>query len=87
MIDKLLFCCLFVIFFITGCSDKDAWVVLYKEEVAEGNSIVWFANSDDETGYWAKEHCNNLAEMYIEEDDVDYICSTKVFEKYVPKVN
>lgn len=87
MIVKLLFCCLFVIFFITGCSDKDAWVVLYKEEVAAGNSIVYFSNPNDKTGYWAKEHCDNLAEMYEEEDDIDYICSTIVDEKYVPKVD
>jgi hypothetical protein len=88
MIDKLLFCCLLVIFFITGCSDKDAWVVLYKEEVAEGNSIVYFANPNDKTGYWAEEHCLELAKLYEEEDETtDYICSKVVDEKYVPKVN
>jgi hypothetical protein len=48
----------------------------------------YFANPNDKTGYWAEEHCLELAKLYEEEDETtDYICSTKVFEKYIPKVN
>lgn len=76
-----------ILILATSCTKKDAWVVLYRHEVAKGNSIVWFANFSDETGYWAKEHCLKLAEIYTKEDSIDYFCSTKVFDKYEPKVN
>ena len=71
---------------LVACEKPSRWVVLYKATVAEGNSIVWLANNNDETGNWAKGHCEELAALYKKKFNDNYMCSTVIFEKFKPDV-
>ena len=73
---------------LTSCGNdtKSQLVVLYRNSVEPGNSIVSFINKDDETGQYATTHCENLKSVYIEKEKINYICSTVVFDEFKPSI-
>lgn len=77
----------FLIVALAGCGGKKSQlVVLYKYSIESGNSIVAFANYEDETGARASGHCEKLKELYKAKDKIDYICSTIVFDEFKPSI-
>jgi hypothetical protein len=72
---------------LTACNKEGSQlVVLYKDSVAPGNSVVEFLSKDDDTGQFATVHCENLKELYKSRDKVNYLCSTIVFEEFKPAI-
>lgn len=61
-------------------------VVLYKGEVAPGNSMVSFLNHNDPTGQYASKHCEALRDAYSQKEGIPYVCSTVVFPEFQPKI-
>ena len=77
----------FFILGLTACNSRQSQlVVLYKESVDPGNSVVSFLNHDDETGRFASIHCNELKQLYEMKEHIKYICSTVVFEEFKPSI-
>jgi hypothetical protein len=74
---------IFLVVAIAGCSDNGSKaVVLYKEEVKSGNSIVSLFNFNDKNGTNATEHCIELKNIYEKKFGTKYICSTIVFDEF-----
>ena len=73
---------------LSSCSngDKSQLVILYKDKVEPGNSIVSFLNKNDKTGQFATVHCENLKQQYIAKEKINYICSTIVFDDFKPSI-
>jgi hypothetical protein len=69
-----------------GNDTKSQLVVLYRNSVEPGNSIVSFINKNDETGQYATTHCENLKSIYMEKEKINYICSTVVFDEFKPSI-
>jgi hypothetical protein len=71
-----------------GCNDDAAsrLVVLYRDSISEGSSVVALANHDDPTGEWATGHCEALKRVYEAQYKNKYYCSTVVFEKFRPHI-
>lgn len=61
-------------------------VVLYKNEVAPGNSIVSFLSYNDPTGQYATMHCEVLRDAYYAKEGTPYVCSTVVFAEFKPTI-
>lgn len=67
-------------------SELSQLVVLYRDSIVEGNSMVSFISHDDPTGEWAMKHCENLKKLYMRDEAREYICSTFIFENFRPKI-
>lgn len=73
--------------FLCGCGAKASQlVVLYKDSVGPGNSVVSLLNHNDETGQFASVHCEELRRMYEAKERIKYICSTVVFDDFKPSI-
>ena len=73
---------------LSSCSndDESQLVVLYRDTVEPGNSVVSFINKNDKTGQFATSHCENLRQQYIAKEKINYICSTIVFDDFKPSI-
>ena len=73
---------------LSSCSndDKAQLVILYRGAVEPGNSVVSFLNKNDKTGQFATIHCENLRQLYIAKEKINYICSTIVFDDFKPSI-
>ena len=73
---------------LAACGLKNSQlVVLYKNRVAPGNSVVSFLNHNDETGQYASQHCEELKQLYEARDEpIKYVCSTIVFDEFKPGI-
>lgn len=74
---------------LAGCGKEEVGagsqlVVLYRQEVAPGTSIVSFVNYNDPTGQFATRHCEELRAIYSNREPIPYFCSTIVFEGFRP---
>ncbi len=81
----------FGVLLFSGCGiqpSKEAsqLVVLYKERVASGNSLVSFVNHNDPTGQYALKHCEELREIYSSREKIPHICSTIMFADFRPRI-
>lgn len=72
---------------LAGCQKNDSQViVLYRDSVAPGNSVVEFVSHNDETGQYATVHCEQLRQLYKEKEKIEYFCSTIVFDEFRPTI-
>jgi len=72
---------------LSGCEgEKSQIVVLYKNSVATGNSVVSFINYSDPHGEIASMYCEDLRKVYSARYQITYVCSTEVFEEYRPEI-
>ncbi len=69
-----------------GNDTKSQLVVLYRNSVESGNSVVYFINKNDENGKYATTHCENLKSIYMKKEKINYICSTVVFDEFKPSI-
>lgn len=69
-----------------GSEEKSQLVVLYRYKVEPGNSVVSFINKNDITGQFASIHCENLRQQYIAKEEINYVCSTKIFDDFKPSI-
>lgn len=72
---------------VSACGEKASQlVVLYKDSVAPGNSVVSLVNHNDRTGQFASVHCEELRRIYEARERIKYICSTVVFDEFKPSI-
>ena len=75
---------LFSLVILNACEKKDSQlVVLYRDSVAPGNSVVALINKDDDTGQFATIHCENLKQLYKSKEKINFVCSTIVFDEFI----
>lgn len=65
---------------------KSQLVVLYRGTVEPGNSVVSFISKNDKTGQFATTHCENLRQVYVAKEKINYVCSTIVFDDFKPSI-
>jgi hypothetical protein len=61
-------------------------VVLYKGEIAAGQSVVAFIGHNDPNGQYAAKHCEELKSLYTAKEQIPYYCSTVVFKEFKPEI-
>lgn len=76
---------------LTACGSQSGneasqLIVLYKGDVAPGNSMVSFVNHNDPSGRYASEHCEVLRNLYSAREGIPYVCSTVVFPEFKPNI-
>ncbi len=89
MIYKTLFILLITFVIFTGCDSLEAkskTATIYKDYVGPGASVITLVAFDDASGQRSMEYCKDLAKLWHKDDGETYVCSTKIFRKWKPKI-